>query len=617
MLKYFLLFFLIIFSSFSFTYSQELKGRVLNEKGVPAIYISVSFKSKATKVLTDADGRFKINAAKLPDSLEFSAAGFETYKVLITEKNVKDPNFEVVLLNKRRKLNPAPETARISNGTEPSKVLPAENKNVFQSDKVVDDAVKIRGSSLSKSIQADEFMLNDKKFYISDTTLPSREGVLLKSRILTAGEVNDFNKWKMWEDLTENEFKMYGSKWGIAPRQRYSVQIKNKNNDVVEGMPVYLVNTANNDTVWKAYTDNTGKAELWANFFDSTESTARYTIVGNNKILSNSAAGFANGINTIQVEQPCNISDKVDIAFMVDATGSMGDEIEFLKLELEDVLSNTFTRYNNLELRAAAVFFRDRGDEYITRYIDFQTDLLKLLNFTKLQVAAGGGDEPEAVDSALSVALNRLSWRKDARTRLLFFVTDAPPHDYAKASVRQLIEKAASMGVRIVPLACSGTSKSYEFLLRSMALATNGTYAFLTDHSGVGNSHIEPTTDKYSVELLNSLLQRIIDQSVYVSECKITNNIVLKEPITHQPQNIANIKVFPNPTQGMLNVEYKKEIKELFVADFTGKLLKRIDKENKKQNQQVDFSMYPSGVYFIKYITADNKWGAAKVVLQH
>ena len=506
----------------------------------------------------------------------------------------------------------------ISNSSDPAKELKGENRGVNPSDKkLAEDAATFRSSPYSKFIRGDEFLLNDKKFYISDTTLPSREGTLLKSRILTAGEVNDFNKWKMWEDLTENEFKMYGNQWGIAPRQRYSVQIKNKNNDVVESMPVYLINTKTNDTVWKAYTDNTGKAELWANIFDSTESTARYIIVGNNKILSNSATAFANGINTIQVEQPCNILNKVEIAFMVDATGSMGDEIEFLKLELEDVLSNTFARYNNLELRAAAVFFRDRGDEYITRHIDFQTDLLKLLNFTKLQGAAGGGDEPEAVDSALSVALNRLSWSKDARTRLLFFVTDAPPHDYAKASVRQLIEKAAAMGVRIIPLACSGTSKSYEFLLRSMALATNGTYAFLTNHSGIGNPHIEPTTDKYSVELLNSLLQRIIDQSVYVNECKIANNIVLIEPITHQPQNIANIKIFPNPTQGMLNVEYKKEIKELFVADFTGKLLKRLDKENKKQNLQVDFSMYPSGVYFIKYITADNKWGAAKVVLQH
>jgi hypothetical protein len=616
MLKYFLLFFTIIFSSFSFAYSQELKGRVLNEKGVPAIYITVSFKSKGTKVLTDADGRFKIIAAKLPDSLEFSAAGFETYKVLITEKNVKDPNFEVVLLNKRRKQNAAPVSADIPNKSSPVKVLNRDGRDPSKT--IAYDSITYGLSPrFPKSIPEDEFMLNGKKFYISDTELPSRDGVLLKSRILTAGEVNDFNKWKMWEDLTENEFKMYGNKWGIEPRQRYSVQIKNKNNDVVESMPVYLVNTTNNDTVWRAYTDNTGKAELWANIFDSTESTARYAIVGNNKILLNSAVGFANGINTVQVEQPCNVLNKVDIAFMVDATGSMGDEIEFLKLELEDVLSNTFTRYNNLELRAAAVFFRDRGDEYITRHIDFQTDLLKLLNFTKLQVAAGGGDEPEAVDSALSVALNRLSWNRDARTRLLFFVTDAPPHDYAKASVRQLIEKAAAMGVRIIPLACSGTSKSYEFLLRSMALATNGTYAFLTDHSGIGNSHIEPTTDKYRVELLNSLLQRIIDQSIYVNECKIANNIVLNEPITHQPQNIANIKIFPNPTQGLLNVEYKKEIKELFVADFTGKLLKRIDRENKKQSQQVDFSMYPSGVYFLKYITADNKWGAAKVVLQH
>ena len=67
----------------------------------------------------------------------------------------------------------------------------------------------------------------------------------------------------------------------------------------------------------------------------------------------------------------------------------------------------------------------------------------------------------------------------------------------------------------------------------------------------------------------------------------------------------------------MVTVEYNRRLKELFVADFTGKLLNGLDKENKNKPLQVDFSMYPTGFYFIKYITADNKWGAAKLVLQH
>src|SRR2546425_636072 len=85
-------------------------------------------------------------------------------------------------------------------------------------------------------------------------------------------------------------------------------------------------------------------------------------------------------------------------------------EQNFLKMELEDVITKTFKKYNDLDLRVGSVFYRDRGDEYVTKYIDFQADLLKVLNFIKLQSADGGGDEPEAVDSALDVALNQLQW---------------------------------------------------------------------------------------------------------------------------------------------------------------------------------------------------------------
>ena len=45
-------------------------------------------------------------------------------------------------------------------------------------------------------------------------------------------------------------------------------------------------------------------------------------------------------------------------------------------------------------------------------------------------------------------------------------------------------------------------------------MASGGTYVFLTDHSGVGNPHLEPTIGPYDVEKLNSLLVRLIDNYV-------------------------------------------------------------------------------------------------------
>ncbi len=55
--------------------------------------------------------------------------------------------------------------------------------------------------------------------------------------------------------------------------------------------------------------------------------------------------------------------------------------------------------------------------------------------------------------------------------------------------------------------------------MRSIALATNGTYVFLTDHSKIGNTHAKPVTDEYDVELLNNLIKRLIFQYCYSVKC--------------------------------------------------------------------------------------------------
>ena len=41
---------------------------------------------------------------------------------------------------------------------------------------------------------------------------------------------------------------------------------------------------------------------------------------------------------------------------------------------------------------------------------------------------------------------------------------------------------------------------------------TGGTFAFLTDHSGIGNPHTEQNVGEFTVEKLNDLMVRIITQ---------------------------------------------------------------------------------------------------------
>lgn len=557
--------------------AQEIMGRVMNEKGSYVQGITVQTADHSLQTVTNKNGVFKISIYNFPDTIYFSARGFEPYKVIITEKILKDNNFEVVLLSTRQKVS---------------------SKTLQQLSKPLTDTV------ISKP--------GARKLYMPDSALATNGGVIYKSNLLTAGEIHEFGKWNSWEDFSKTDFKTWSEHWDINPQMRYAVQLMNENKKAVTSHEVYLINKKNEtDTIWKAVTDNTGKAELWLQLKNNAPLTdVRIAAPGYKDV--NAPILFSAGINVMQADATCTSSSTVDIAFMVDATGSMSDEIDYLKLELEDVMRKTFNRYTDLDINFAAVFYRDKTDEYLNRKIDFQADLLKVLNFIKLQKAAAGGDIPEAVNEAMSVALDSLHWSEDARTRLLFMLLDAPPHDETKEKIYKLIKKAAAMGVRIIPVVCSNADRSTEYLMRCMALATNGTYVFLTDNSGGGLPHQQPPANAYKAEFLNGLLQRIIEQMVVVNDCTPQLQTTVHKSLLVSYDNLKIATVSKN----VLSVEIVKPVKELYMADFTGKILYRIATTDKQKKYTMNTSNLAAGVYLLKYITADNYWGADQVIVQ-
>lgn len=613
-----------IFTGLSYTAnSQMIKGKVINERGFAAANISVKFTNKANTIITNKDGSFKIMATKLPDTLVFSAEGYEPYKVVVTEKTVADTDFSVVLLTKREKGRKGYPSSEPLTSTD---LLAVASDGMGVASGIYEggsgksySGTGVRGKSSSVPSAYTRYSsssYSDKKiYYTPDSSIMVDGQNNYATKLLTAGEVNDFTKWKMWEDFSENDFKLYANNWKLYVNQRYCVQIQNKNKYAAVGVYVYLLDAVTKDTVWRAVTDNTGKAELWANIGEANKKKNDYIIVCKGSTVTITKPYlFQEGINRIELNTECTTNNKVEIAFVVDATGSMGDEIEYLKLELEDVLTKTFEKYNNLEFRAASVFYRDLGEEYVTKHIDFNSDLLKVLNFIKLQRAEAGGDMPEAVDAALETALDSLSWSTDARTKIMFLILDAPPHSEAQQKMYYLIQKAAAMGIRVVPVVCSGADKNTEFMMRSIALATNGTYLFLTDHSGVGKAHIQPTTDSYHVELLNDILPRIIQQMVFVNNCTTEQQ---KEPFIKVDNNILKVKASPNPTKGNITITTNKPLKDLFIADFTGKILMKIPVNAKQTTWNINIAHYPAGTYVIRYVTTNNEWGASKIVLVH
>ena len=200
---------------------------------------------------------------------------------------------------------------------------------------------------------------------------------------------------------------------------------------------------------------------------------------------------------------------QLDVMFVFDTTGSMGDELMYLQKEFADIADQVADQ----STRFSVNFYRDQGDDYIVNSNEFITDISAVSALINDQYASGGGDYEEAVDLALKDAILDHKWRDEA-VKLVFLILDAPPHDTPETAenLKEAVQYASKHGIRIIPIASSGVDKKTEAFLRSIAMITGGTYTFLTDDSGIGESHLEPTIGSYTVEALNKLIVRLIKQ---------------------------------------------------------------------------------------------------------
>ena len=214
--------------------------------------------------------------------------------------------------------------------------------------------------------------------------------------------------------------------------------------------------------------------------------------------------------DVIDLENEYTTATNLEIMFVIDATGSMGDEMRYIKTEINDVISKVKSDNPTSKVSLAMMVYRDVKDEYVTRYSDFTEDIASQQAFLAKQQASGGGDFEEAVETALDEAVNK-QWSSKG-TKLIFHVADAPAHDSDLAKWSKAVDTAAEKGIQIMTVSGSGIDKKTEFYFRSQSLITGGQYVYLTDDSGIGYSHEKPTVkEKLTVELLNECLIRLIN----------------------------------------------------------------------------------------------------------
>ena len=124
----------------------------------------------------------------------------------------------------------------------------------------------------------------------------------------------------------------------------------------------------------------------------------------------------------------------VEVAFVLDTTGSMGGLLEGAKRKIWSIATAIVDSNPDADIRMGLVAYRDIGDDYVTRKVELTTDIQDLYARLLELKARGGGDWPESVNEALDVAVNKLQWTSGGDTRrIVFLVGDAPPHmDYAQ-----------------------------------------------------------------------------------------------------------------------------------------------------------------------------------------
>jgi Mg-chelatase subunit ChlD len=169
----------------------------------------------------------------------------------------------------------------------------------------------------------------------------------------------------------------------------------------------------------------------------------------------------------------------IDVAFILDTTGSMNEEIAAVKQTLRTVARGL--GQSGVQVRVGMVEYKDRGDTFVTRVRPFTTDVPAFARAIDGLFAAGGGDSPESVNEAVHVAVSKLDWSSGSVGRFAFLIGDAPPHldydqdfDYAKD-----MKTAAHRGIQIFTVAASGMDDVGQLVWRQLAQYTGGTELFI------------------------------------------------------------------------------------------------------------------------------------------
>ena len=335
---------------------------------------------------------------------------------------------------------------------------------------------------------------------------------------LSAGEVDDNELWEEYLEYLEGYGGPFVHKVDVL--ERYVISVTDRVGRPVSNAVVAV--SADGQLLSKGQTYSDGRTLFFPDAQWLADTVIAFDVlVEKNGVSRSLEFGRGKGSEwqvTLDVGSDHDTGVPLDVLFLLDSTGSMADEIDQIKRTLLSISARVSDLPSHPDLRFGMVSYRDREDEYVTRLFDFDADVGRFANTIRNVVADGGGDEPESLNEALHVAIQRPEWRTGDAIRLVFLLADAPPHlDYADDYnyAVEMIE-ARNRGIKIFSVASSGLNAQGEYIFRQIAQHTLGRFIFLLypGHSeGLGTSH---SVSEYTVERLDDLVVRLIREELAV-----------------------------------------------------------------------------------------------------
>jgi len=303
--------------------------------------------------------------------------------------------------------------------------------------------------------------------------------------------------------------------------RRHVFTVTNQSGYPLLGAHIVISNSGNSNsggTVADLLTDSSGRA-LWFPQNSSANANSSFkAVVSQGGATARVSIDPTSSVYQVTLDAPATTAPvPLDIEFVVDATGSMGDEIAQLKASLSDIAARIDALPAKPDVRFALTIYRDRVDSFLTQTWNFTPDLAGFEREIAGVTADGGGDDPEDVQQGLYDALHKPAWRAGGAAKLMVLIGDARPHlDYANDPdyVTTAVD-AARMGVKIESLAASGLDDTGEYIWRQLAEITQGQFLFLTyGPSGGPGDTTTHHVDGYTPMNLEDLVVRLVSQEL-------------------------------------------------------------------------------------------------------